>query len=344
MKRNFQGKITSGILIICLGLSLVFYQNLTTETSKPVKIFALLRPDASPEAIEPALSELKDPLVYGLSWRFKWETLEPHEGQYNFELIDKSLQITSNAGKKVILHVIPGMNTPEWVYRAGAKPVNFSNRDLFHAEFYNENLRMPVPWDEVYLAKWERFIQVLGRRYNKNPHLYSIAIAGGGRIDEMNLPKAHKKWRELDYTDMKLIAVWKRVIASYQKAFPDTPMNLAINEPLGQKGSNVLMPIVSYVLATYPQKVYLQENGLKADLPRENIIRQTIRAASSKTIVGYQMIGGKGFLDKETGDRLTAFRNALEDHVSYIEVYAGDVRDPNQRRALQFLATPVERR
>jgi hypothetical protein len=48
--------------------------------------------------------------------------------------------------------------------------------------------------------------------------------------------------------------------------------------------------------------------------------------------------------DKQTGDRLTAFRNAVEDRVGYLEVYASDVRDTNHRRALQFLAVPSERR
>jgi hypothetical protein len=33
-----------------------------------------------------------------------------------------------------------------------------------------------------------------------------------------------------------------------------------------------------------------------------------------------------------------AFRNALEDHVSYVEVYASDVRDPGQERALRLLS------
>ena len=41
---------------------------------------------------------------------------------------------------------------------------------------------------------------------------------------------------------------------------------------------------------------------------------------------------------------MTAFRNALEDRVSYLEVYASDVRDPGQRGALQSLTTRPERK
>ncbi len=203
---------------------------------------------------------------------------------------------------------------------------------------------MPIPWDEVYLAKWEEFIHAFGRRYKGNPHIYSIHMTGGGHITEMNLPKAHAKWQQAGYSDEKLIAAWKRIIDVYQKAFPNTPTNLNIGEPLGGNRSHVLKPVVSYALAIFPQKVYIQQNGLKADLPFSNVMRQIIREASADTIVGYQILGGKGFMDQQTGDRLTAFRNALEDHVSYVEVYASDVKDPERRKAWLFRAAPKEGR
>ena len=339
-------KLVSSILLATLGVTFALSSNLIAEQSRSVKVFALQAPDISPEAVAPELSELKDPMVYGVSWRFRWKFIEPHEGQYNWEPLDKALQLTSKAGKQVILHIIAGMHTPPWVYQAGVKALDFNSSDLFYADFYQQfqkNLRMPVPWDEVYLAKFEGFVEALGKRYNRNPSIYGIVMSGGGRIDEMNLPMAYEKWRQAGYSDDKLITSWKRIITAYQRALPDTPTILSINEPLGRGHSNILKPIVSYILSTYPQKVYLQQNGLKADLPSDYLIRQIIREASAKTIVGYQMLGGKGFYDKETGDRLTAFRNALEDHVSYIEMYASDVRDPNQRRSLQFLAAPITR-
>jgi hypothetical protein len=235
------------------------------------------------------------------------------------------------------------MNTPAWVYQTGAKAFDFSNTNLAHPENYPINLRMPIPWDNIYLTKWERFIDAFGERYNGNSHIYSIQMTGGGHIGEMNLPKAYPTWRQAEYTDEKLINAWKRIIDAYQKSFPNIPTNLDINEPLGNQ-SHVLQPVVAYVLTTYPRKVYLQQNGLKADFPKDHRIRQIIRQASAKTVVGYQMVGGKGFLEGQTGDRMQAFRNASEDHVGYLEVYASDVSDPQQKRALQFLANPFERR
>jgi hypothetical protein len=343
-------KYICGILILAVATSgLAFDQRSLTMTRDQVKIFCLLKPNQDPQQ---ELPELNNPLLHGLSWRFKWQTIEPQESQYNWQMIDKAIEVSSKAGKKVMLRIISGMHTPDWVYLAGAKPFDFNNTDLFHPGPYPSSMRMPIPWDAVYLAKWTGFIRAFGRRYNGNPSIYSIQMAGGGHIDEMNLPMAYAKWQQASYSDEKLIAAWKRIIDVYQTAFPNTPTNLDINEPLiplprrglPGKPSNVLDPVVFYVLATYPGKVYLQQNGLKADLPSDNRIRRIIREASSKTIVGYQMVGGKGFHETQTGDRMTAFRNALEDRVSYVEVYASDVRDPTQQRALQFLSIQQERR
>jgi hypothetical protein len=220
-------------------------------------------------------------------------------------------------------------------------PFVFHNTDLAHPQNYRENLRMFVPWDEVYLTRWGKFIRALGQRYSGHPDIYSIQMTGGGYIGEMNLPKAVAKWQEVGYSDAKLVAAWKRIIDTYQEAFPGTPTNLDLGEPLGRNRSNVLEPVVSYVLSKYPRKVYLQHNGLKADFPQNHRVRQILRDASRKTLVGYQMVGGKDWLHQETGDRKAAFRNALEDRASYVEVYASDIRDPAQRHALEILTNAV---
>ncbi len=151
-----------------------------------VKIFSLQSPN---RVQKHKLLELNDPLVYGVSWRFHWKTIEPQEGQYHWDLIDQAIHITSNADKKVMLRVVAGRRTPAWVYQAGAQPFHFRNTDLYHAKNHPDTMVMPIPWDAVYLAKWEKLIRALGKRYNSNPHIYSVQMAGGGHIGEMNLPK-----------------------------------------------------------------------------------------------------------------------------------------------------------
>jgi len=334
------GPLAPRLIPLMVVVGVVCFADVVAMANESLKIFSLLAPDKDPK---PAPPGLQDPLIYGLSWRFKWATVEPSEGRFNWELIDRAIEVSSQAGKKVMLRVVAGVNTPAWVYQSGAQPFVFSNTDLHNPGNRPQELQMPIPWDPIYLAKWEKFIQAFGTRYNSHPHIYSIQMTGGGYIGEMNLPKAFEKWQQVGYSDEKLIEAWKRIIDTYQKAFPKTPTNLDINEPLGKR-SDVLDSVVPYVLATYPGKVYLQQNGLKADFPRGNRIREILREAAKTTVVGYQMVGGKGFLERQTGDRSAAFRNAAEDRASYIEVYASDVQDHAHRRALQSLGRPSERR
>jgi hypothetical protein len=94
----------------------------------------------------------------------------------------------------------------------------------------------------------------------------------------------------------------------------------------------------------FPSKVYIQHEELKVNCRQDNHMRRILREASAKTTVGYQMVGGKGFRDRQIGDRLTAFLTALEDYASHLEVYASDVRDLGQRGALEFLSSRLERR
>jgi hypothetical protein len=336
VKQLVKNRMFYMVILSFSAMCLSFVYGSVSMAQEGVKIFSLQPPGQS---LETPLPELNNSLIYGISWRFRWNTIEPKEELYNWELIDRAVEITTKAGKKVMLRIVAGRNTPEWVYRAGARPFDFKNTDLAYPANHKPDMRMPIPWDEIYLERWERFIKAFGKRYNGNPNIYSIQMSGGGHIGEMNLPKAHDKWQQAGYSDEKLISAWKRIIDAYQKAFPNTPTNLNINEPLGKKRSNVLEPVVAYVLSKYPNKVYLQQDGLRADMPKDNHIRLIIREASKRTIVGYQMLWGKGALDRQTGDRMMAFRNAIEDNVSYVEVYTSDVRDAGLRGALQFLGS-----
>ena len=54
----------------------------------------------------------------GLSWvrigEFSWKEIEPSEGQFNFEWLDKAIKILGQAGLKVVLGT-PTATPPKWV-------------------------------------------------------------------------------------------------------------------------------------------------------------------------------------------------------------------------------------
>src|SRR3989304_5631678 len=229
MKRHFIIILTLSLCILSAHLDYVYAES--------VNLFSLNTWRAKSTGSVP---ELEKDFVYGISWRFGWDLVEPNDGQYYWNIVDKAITEAKRHNKKVMLRFTAGIHTPEWVYKAGARKFVFSNEDVWNTEGYKNrpSMDMPLPWDPVFLTKWERFIKEAGKRYNKHPQVFSIQMTGGGWLGEMNLPKAYDKWKEAGYSDEKLIDAWKKIIETYRANFPDTPTNLDINEPLGVKRGN----------------------------------------------------------------------------------------------------------
>lgn len=297
--------------------------------------------------ISKQLPELSDPDVAGISVRFRWSLIEPQPGKYNWEPVDRSIALAQKFGKKVMIRIMGGASTPEWVFQAGAKwaqpryePEKLRRMPSQRAQRLTGIKKAPVVWDPVYLKHWLALVQAFGQRYDGNPTIYSIQMAGGGLGGEMGLrPEFH--WERYGYSDAVIIDTWKKIIDAYQESFPHTPTNLDILEPIRQK-SNAMQPVVDYCLSRYPGKVYLQNNGLNARGGGRKE-RGLLRQAAAKTRIGYQMTGGSEWIDSVVGDRWTAFSYALQDGASYLEVYHGDLINPVHKAAVHKLAIELSK-
>jgi hypothetical protein len=289
------------------------------------------------------LPELAKPFVGGISVRYSWKLIEPRPGEYNWTPLDKAIQLAQSKGKQVMIRVVAGALSPEWLAQAGAQwaPSHPPDPALLsrlsgQGKLPPQRLKIlemikktPVPWDPVYLKHWSALIQAFGRRYDGNPAIFSVQMTGGGVAGEMTLLGELFDWQRYGYSDAKMIETWKTIIDAYRQSFPRTPTNLDILEPL-RGMSKVVVPVVKYCLTRYPGQVYIQNNGLNA---KGAWGRPIIRAAASKTRVGYQMSGGGGWIAATVGSRSQAFQIAIEDGASYLEVYRGDLTNPAEDEA-----------
>jgi hypothetical protein len=301
----------------------------TAASSWPVKIFVCNTPATRVGDV------LSNPYVAGTSSRFSWAAIEPHPREYRWGPIDHAIALARRAGKQAMIRVIAGIYTPTWVDRR-VPTITFSNRYLYNPSNYPTRVTMPIPWKRAYLRYWKRFLGAFGARYNGNPTIYSVQMAGAGFIGEMTLPTDVDKWRSKGYTDDRYVWAWDRIIASYGRQFPSTHTNLDIDEPFGSlRDTNVVRPVVSFA-TSFGRHNYIQNNGLRAGmLGTIGPYRRAIRRAADTTRVGYQMIG-----PAPTSTSLhDAFRVAIQDQSSYIEVYASDVLDSTNLTELRYLAS-----
>jgi hypothetical protein len=297
-------------------------------TGWPVKIFSVDTPSTQIGAA------LANPYVTGISVRFGWKGIQPTRGAYRWGQIDDAVRQARAAGKKIMIRVMAGAWSPDWV-KAHVKTLSFSSQYLYGGAM--SSVTMPVPWKRHYLRPWRRFISHLGHRYDGNPTVYSVQMAGGGFLGEMCLPTDVSKWKAAGYRDRRLIRSWKRIIGQYRRSFPHTHLNLDIDEPFGSLlDTNVVHPVVRYATRDGVRKAWIQQNGLRATmLGTIGPYRKVIRAESRETRVGYQMRGPTG----TAGELQTAFEVALQDHAGYVEVYASDVLDGANQTALHYLAS-----
>lgn len=301
---------------------------------------------------------LKASHIRGISPRIKWRTAEPTEGHYNWSYLDEVFQTAARYNKKVILRVHPGVFTPEWVYHAGAQRIQRpsgwrpplrkrqlafdSDREETGEKSNNSETAnnkqpfMPVPWDPIYLARWTDFVDKLGKRYNSNPALYAIAVAGPTVTSvEFHLRGKEKDWERFGYTPAKLLSAWKDCIDAFAKAFPDKAIVLNVTfQILGNQ--QLPRQIVEYGLNTYKNRLFIQGNWLSANTSAKRL--DIMKQFTNQTTVGFQMLGTSARIGSLRG----AIDNGLAGGASYLEIYEFDVINPELSEDIQYAATQLQ--
>jgi hypothetical protein len=266
---------------------------------------------------------LENRAVDGFSLRAGWSEVEPREGTFDWSMFDSVIAEAAAHGKKVMLRVLPGVRTPEWVYAAGAARFEFVDESPHHAT-RGQTLCMPVPWDPVYLAKWLHFVSVFGARYADNPAVVIVAITGPSSGGEMHLVEkaAAARWRSAGYSSTALMEAWKRAIDAFTAAFPSQHRTVAIAHPTTfGDAEEVVEEVVRHCAQT---GCGIQGNWLAAKTRPQNPLYRHVAAHSAIAPVGFQMLSAAG-IPRFGGDLRSAVDLALKANACFLEVYLADV-------------------
>lgn len=279
-----------------------------------------------------------DPLVHGVSLRGGWGQLEPQEGQFNW-FFDQDIQRARQSGKQVILRVYTayrGKRMADWVYSAGAERFEFAEGGT--------QISMPVPWDPVLLKKWTNLVRVLGKKYDSEPSVVLVQMAGldytGG---EMHLPKSpadKANWRRVGYTPDKLAAAWTSVIDAYSAAFPHKKLCLNVSTPIDLDG--VVEQVMNYAMNKLGERFCIQHNALSAKTVEDGAPHKWVLAAKGKATIGFQQVcpatpNGKFNDDgrRYGGTLEQSLEIGRRAGMNYIEMYKPDIQNPEFRPVLE---------
>ena len=127
--------------------------------------------------------------------RYRWGTLEPQEGVYNWEIIDQDIADWAAAGKDFAFGVACASShstdfwvSPKWVFDAGAKYDTFDLQDPKLRTTGTPGKKLiPVFDDPVFLEKLERFVKAMAARYDGHPRIAFIDIRSYGNWGEAHM-------------------------------------------------------------------------------------------------------------------------------------------------------------
>jgi endoglucanase len=136
------------------------------------------------DSMEPFIDQTEDTWnAAGLGYlRFNWSTLEPYEGDYQWQYIDKAIADCKAHGKKLAFGVMSCNGfassmyvTPKYVFDAGAASYYLQSIDIASHFQY-----VPVWNDPIYLQKLEKFMRALAERYDNNSDIAYMDIRSYG--------------------------------------------------------------------------------------------------------------------------------------------------------------------
>ena len=300
--------------------------------------------DDSPGPLQNQPSHFGSAAATGLMFRTPWNEMEKTEGEFNFSKVDAMLVAAASTHKPMGLGVAAGFRSPAWLAGSGAQMMTLNLIRSFAA---NRTAQIPLPWDPTYLDKWGAFLNAIGQRYDGNPNLAYVTMAGMGIAFEpfmARAPQDVEKFRSLgglpSWTEGS-----EKIIDLYAHAFPHTPIIFAMNRPIASPDADeALANVVTYGLQKYPGHFGVMYHGLDATASEFDYFGRTIKENADKTTVGYQMVWSS------TGVNAKWLKGSLEDALEsgvrmkahFIEVYGSDCDDPQYSAMLQRVSAELK--
>lgn len=175
------------------------------------------------------LTNIDHPATTIAYWRIYWKFLEPVQGEYRWDLLDKALETARSRGQSLILRIAPygtgsERDVPDW-YRAMVG----SNRDWK----YNSSVNGWVvdAEDPRYAEHFGGFIRALGKRYDGHPDMEAVDLSIVGA------------WGEGAGSELLTQHTREALVNSYTDVFRKTPLIALLMDEKTNKYANSQIPV-----------------------------------------------------------------------------------------------------
>lgn len=268
-----------------------------------------------------------NPNLSGVCLHIPWAQVEKEAGKPDFSDIDKTVAVFRSVGMKYQLCLKPGAYTPAFVYADGAKAFDTQVRNPHRADV-GKAVKIPVPWDPIYVRDFSRIIDQLGGRYARDPLCVSVVLTCANFMSaEMHLPKTPSdlmRWQALGDYSVQLLDVYKKFTDQWAKAFPRQDISLHISKVLDLPPS-FIEQIVDYGLSKYPSRFSIQNcqlSGRKEDTGTMSY--DLVQKYRERAHHGFQSLAALSRPNERMGSMEMAALNVVHAEGEYWELWHGD--------------------
>ena len=293
--------------------------------------------------------------VDGIAIRVGWSGVEPRDGAFNWSGVDALITQVAPYNKKVSINVMAGWKTPSWLYTEGAQGFEFV-WDKSWGPAYCTIVTTPVPWDPVFLAKWQDLVTAFGAKYGSNSAVTHVKLTGiGYETGDTLLPsnaaanRIHgrrcvsyndtENWLAIGYTRLRVEDAWLDIAAAFNTAFPGREFAgmFAFGgfPPIDDNGNLIPGSIVDHQLSldliNQGETLYgrgrfaAQSDGLSA-----TYIYAGVSDAAASVDTGYQMVGVMG------SKLQAAVAEAVTSGAKFLEIYQRDLTNPRLQSTIAY--------
>jgi hypothetical protein len=270
--------------------------------------------------------------VMGINPLVPWSALEPREGVYDWTTLDDAVAAATAADSKIAPRILTNANlfgqpTPEWFFEAEGARFYYPS-----LEAEERGYKAPVSWDPVFQAKFGRFLEALGERYNANPAIeFFQTNAGGGLYGEIVVTKDYARF-PADWTPEAHSASIVFWLDRWLDAFPDTSLSLMVNHV----GDDIGESAAAYAAG---KGVYLQQNT--PWLPEEAVAIFLTHEAETKIVLEAE--DGCSSTDEEKFDHLIEAVFGYGFAIDYLHLCAESFWDEATAAKLPAIAQRLRR-
>ena len=208
------------ILLFCL-IAASAHAATMKEAPKGMYIFPSGFLSATNQAFSSAGTAISNANCDGVRWLLRWSDVEATPDTYIWQYLDDAVAWAAANNKKCGISINAGKDCPAWLYAAPYNAQSYTMQDTPGAI----GRAIPVPGDPVFMTRWQKFITDFGARYDSNPAVSYVIIAGIGNHDEWDIAPGPLDTAALASTQAEVDA-WKssskQIIDFYMSAFPNT--------------------------------------------------------------------------------------------------------------------------